>query len=124
CAVAGLLAVILMMLLAAHLYGRRTALLSGIVLATSFSFVFFSRHASADVETLTGELAALLLFLHHEHHQEGWSVIALWVAMAISSLTKGLLGFVLPILTIGVYCLLATGWTDLLDYLLTGPIGA
>ncbi|HEY2485939.1 MAG TPA: glycosyltransferase family 39 protein [Candidatus Binataceae bacterium] len=124
CAVAGLLAVILMMVLAARLYDRRTALLSGIVLATSFSFVFFSRHASADVETLTGELAALLLFLHHERHQDGWWVIALWVVMAITSLTKGLLGFVLPIMTIGVYCLLATGWTDLLDYLLTGPISA
>jgi 4-amino-4-deoxy-L-arabinose transferase-like glycosyltransferase len=123
-AVAGLLAVVLMMLLAARLYDRRTALLSGIVLATSFSFVFFSRHASADVETLTGELAALLLFLHHERHQDGWWLIALWVVMAITSLTKGLLGFVLPIMTIGVYCLLATGWTDLLDYLLTGPIGA
>jgi hypothetical protein len=113
-----------MMVLAARLYDRRTALLSGIVLATSFSFVFFSRHASADVETLTGELAALLLFLHHERHQDGWWVIALWVVMAITSLTKGLLGFVLPIMTIGVYCLLATGWTDLLDYLLTGPISA
>jgi len=124
CAVAGLLAVVLMMLLAGRLYDRRTALFSGIVLATSFSFVFFSRHASADVETLTGELAALLLFLHHEQHQDGWWVIALWVVMAVTSLTKGLLGFVLPIVTIGVYCLLATGWTDLFDYLLTGPIGA
>ena len=123
-AVAGLLAVVFVMLLAGRLYDRRTALFSGIVLATSFSFVFFSRHASADVETLTGELAALLLFLHHERHQDGWWVIALWVVMAITSLTKGLLGFVLPILTIGVYCLLTTGWTDLLDYLLTGPISA
>src|SRR5215472_14926049 len=124
CAVAGLLAVVLMMLLAGRLYDRRTALFSGIVLATSFSFVFFSRHASADVETLTGELAALLLFLHHEQHQDGWWVIALWVVMAITSLTKGLLGFVLPIMTIGVYRLLATGWTDLFHYLLTGTIGA
>jgi 4-amino-4-deoxy-L-arabinose transferase-like glycosyltransferase len=123
-AVAGLLAVVFVMLLAARLYDRRTGLLAGIVLATSFSFVFFSRHASADVETLTGELAALLLFLHHERHQDGWWVIALWVVMAITSLTKGLLGFVLPIMTIGVYCLLATGWTDLLDYLLTGPVSA
>lgn len=124
CAVAGLLAVVFVMLLAARLYDRRTALFSGMVLATSFSFVFFSRHASADVETLTGELAALLLFVHHEHRQDGWWVIALWVVMAITSLTKGLLGFVLPIMTIGVYCLLATGWTDLLGYLLTGPISA
>ena len=94
------------------------------MVTTSFSFVFFSRHASADVETLTGELAALLLFVHHERHQDGWWVIALWVVMAITSLTKGLLGFVLPMMTIGVYCLLATGWTDLFDYLLTGPISA
>jgi 4-amino-4-deoxy-L-arabinose transferase-like glycosyltransferase len=124
CAVAGLLAVVFVMLLAVRLYDRRTALFSGIVLATSFSFVFFSRHASADVETLTGELAALLLFVHHEHRPDGWWVIALWVVMAITSLTKGLLGFVLPIVTIGVYCLLASGWTDLLYYLLTGPISA
>jgi 4-amino-4-deoxy-L-arabinose transferase-like glycosyltransferase len=124
CAIAGLLAVVFVMLLASRLYDRRTALLSGLILATSFSFVFFSRHASADVETLTGELAALLLFLRREQHQDGWWVIGLWVVMAVTSLTKGLLGFVLPIMTIGVYCLLATGWTDLSDYLLTGPFSA
>ncbi len=124
CAVAGLLAVALVMLLARRLYDRRTALFSGIILATSFSFVFFSRHASADVETLTGELAALLVFLRNEEHQDGWWVVGLWVIMAITSLTKGLLGFVLPLMTIGVYCLLATGWADLGDYLLTGSIAA
>ncbi len=124
CAIAGLLAVAFVMLLTKRLYDRRTALFSGIILATSFSFVFFSRHASADVETLTGELAALLLFLRHEEHQDGWWVVGLWVIMALTSLTKGLLGFVLPLMTIGVYCLLATGWSDLSDYLLTGPVSA
>ena len=124
CAIAGFLAVALVMLLARRLYDRRTAIVSGLILATSFSFVFFSRHASADVETLTGELAALLLFLRHEQHQDGWWVVGLWVIMAITSLTKGLLGFVLPVMTIGVYCLLAGGWTDLSDYLLTGPFSA
>jgi len=124
CAIAGLLAVAFVMLLAKRLYDRRTAVFAGIILATSFSFVFFSRHASADVETLTGELAALLLFLRHEQHQDGWWVVGLWIVMALTSLTKGLLGFVLPIMTIGVYSLLATGWTDLSDYLLTGPLSA
>ena len=124
CAIAGLLAVAFVMLLAKRLYDRRTAVLAGVILATSFSFVFFSRHASADVETLTGELAALLLFLRREQKQDGWWVVGLWVVMALTSLTKGLLGFVLPIMTIGVYSLLATGWTDLSDYLLTGPLSA
>src|SRR5215469_5533641 len=124
CAIAGLLAVMFVMLVAKRLYDRRTAILAGVILATCFSFVFFSRHASADVETLTGELAALLLFLRYEQRQDGWWVVGLWVVMALTSLTKGLLGFALPLMTIGVYSLLATGWTDLSDYLLTGPFSA
>jgi 4-amino-4-deoxy-L-arabinose transferase-like glycosyltransferase len=124
CAVAGLLAVAFVMLLAKRLYDRRTAIVAGIVLATSFSFVFFSRHASADVETLTGELAALILFLRNETKQDGWWVVGLWIIMAVTSLTKGLLGFALPLLVIGTFCLLNTGWTDVGDYLLTGPISA
>src|SRR5208282_5936078 len=124
CAIAGVLAVAFLMLLVRRLYDKRTALLSGIILATSFSFVFFSRHASADVETLTGELAALLLFLRHQDHQDGWWVVGLWLIMAITSLTKGLLGFVLPLMTIGVYCVLADGWRGLGNGLLAGPLAA
>lgn len=122
CAVAGLAAVAFVMLLAKRLYDYRTALLSGAVLATSFSFVFFSRHASADVETLTGELAALLLFLVNEKRQNGWWVVGLWVIMAVTSLTKGLLGFALPLLTIGVYCIVADGWKTLGENLLHGSL--
>ncbi len=109
CAVAGLLAVAILMLLVRRLYDARTAILAGVILATSFSFVFFSRHASADVETLTGELAALLLFNHNEERGAGIWVVGLWLIMAATSLTKGLLGFALPILVIGVYSCLRDG---------------
>src|SRR6202167_729991 len=109
CAIAGILAVALLMLLTRRLYDARTAILSGVILATSFSFVFFSRHASADVETITGELAALLLFHHYEDRGGGIWVGGLWLIMAATSLTKGLLGFVLPLLVIGVYSCLRDG---------------
>src|SRR5208337_3871459 len=109
CAIAGLLAVALLMLLVRRLYDARTAILGGVILATSFSFVFFSRHASADVETLTGELAALLLFNHNEERAGGLWVVGLWLIMAATSLTKGLLGFALPLLVIGVYSCLRDG---------------
>jgi 4-amino-4-deoxy-L-arabinose transferase-like glycosyltransferase len=109
CAIAGILAVALLMILVRRLYDIRTAILSGVILATSFSFVFFSRHASADVETLTGELAALLLFTHNEERGGGIWVVGLWLIMAATSLTKGLLGFVLPLLVIGVYSCLRDG---------------
>lgn len=124
CAVAGVLGVAFLMLLARRLYDSRTAIIAGVILATSFSFVFFSRNASADVETLTGELAALLLFLKYERRQDGWWVVGLWIVMALTSLTKGLLGFVLPIMVIGLYCTLAEGWRAFGDAILHGPIGS
>src|SRR5271167_4529073 len=120
CAIAGILAVALLMLLTRRLYDARTAILSGVILATSFSFVFFSRHASADVETLTGELAALLLFNHNEERGGGIWVVGLWLIMAATSLTKGLLGFVLPILVIGAYSSLHDGWAQLFEEILHG----
>jgi 4-amino-4-deoxy-L-arabinose transferase-like glycosyltransferase len=111
CAIAGLLAVGLLILLARRLYELHSGVIAGFILATSFSFVFFSRHASADVETIAGELAALLLFLKHEDRPVGWWVVWLWIIMAVTSLTKGLLGFVLPIMVMGLYATLSDGWS-------------
>jgi 4-amino-4-deoxy-L-arabinose transferase-like glycosyltransferase len=115
CAIAGLAAVGLLMILARRLYDRRTAALSGFILATCMSFVFFARTASADVETITGELAALLLFMSMRERSGGWWVVPLWLLMALTSLTKGLLGFVLPIVVIGAYSCLAEGWHQFYD---------
>jgi 4-amino-4-deoxy-L-arabinose transferase-like glycosyltransferase len=124
CALAGLLAVWVLMLIARRLYDWRIAAWSGLILATSFSFVFFSRHASADVETVAGELVALAIFLRNEDRRGGgWWVIALWLVMALTSLTKGLLGFVLPILVIGAYCCWREGWHELWRNLAHGSLG-
>jgi len=123
CAIAGMLAVAFLIAMGRRLYDLKTGVVAAFILATSFSFVFFSRNASADVETIAGEMAALLLFLRHERDQEGWWVVALWIVMALTSQTKGLLGFVLPIAVIGSYCLLADGWAELGRALLSGSIG-
>ncbi len=122
CAIAGLLGVALLMLLVRRLYEWKSAWLSGFILATSYSYVFFSRHASADVETVTGELAALLLFLRNEETPDGWWVVGLWVIMAVTSQTKGLLGFALPLVVIGAYSCLSDGWHALGDNILHGPL--
>ena len=122
CAIAGLLAVGLLILMVRRLYDLRIAVIAGLILATSFSFVFFSRHASADVETITGELAALLLFLKYEDRPNGWWLLGLWVIMAATSLTKGLLGFVLPLMVIGLYATLSDGWALFGERVLHGPI--
>src|ERR1700692_3997477 len=56
CAIAGMLAVTFLISIGRRLYDLKPGGVAACILATSFSFVFFSRHASADVETITGEL--------------------------------------------------------------------
>jgi 4-amino-4-deoxy-L-arabinose transferase-like glycosyltransferase len=121
-AVAGLLGVALLILIVRRLYDLRTGVFAALILATSFSYVFFSRLASADVETIAGELGALAFFLRNEQRQDGWWVVGLWIVMAVTSLTKGLLGFVLPIVVIGSYSCLAEGWAEFGRRLSGGPI--
>lgn len=121
-ATAGVLAVALLILLARRLYGLRTGVVSGFILATSFSFAFWARTASADVETVAGELAALMIFANNEN-RAGWWVVPMWLVMALTSLMKGLLGFVLPIVVISVYSCVAGGWLELEHRLMHGPPG-
>jgi 4-amino-4-deoxy-L-arabinose transferase-like glycosyltransferase len=120
-AVAGLLAVALLMLLARRLYDLRTGVAAGFILATSFSFAFWARSASADIETVAGELAALVIFTENKN-RAGWWVVPLWFVMALTSLMKGLLGFALPLLVIGVYSCVADGWLELKRRLDHGPL--
>jgi len=121
-AIAGLLGVALLMMLARRLYDLRTAVIAGLILSTSYSYALFSRIASADVETVAGVLAALVLFLHNEEQQKGGWIAAFWLTMALTSLTKGLLGFVLPLLVVGIYSIFADGWRELLKRLLDNKI--
>ena len=107
-AACALLGVALMILLARRLYGYRTGVLAGIILATSYSYAFYARLAAADMATVTGVLAALTLYFYQKD-KNGWWALALWMIMAFTSLTKGLVGFVLPLLVIGVYSLLGEG---------------
>lgn len=124
CAIAGMLSIAFLIAMGRRLYDLKTGVIAAFILATSFSFVFYSRNASADVETIAGEMAALLLFLRHEKNPDGWWVVALWIVMALTSQMKGLLGFVLPIAVIGSYSLLADGWAALGRALLSGAIGS
>jgi 4-amino-4-deoxy-L-arabinose transferase-like glycosyltransferase len=122
-AMAGVLAVGLLILLARRLYDLRTGVAAGLILATSFSFAFWARTASADIETVAGELAALVIFANNEN-RAGWWVVPLWFITALTSLMKGLLGFVLPIVVIVVYSCVADGWLELEQRLIHGPLGS
>src|SRR5207248_2399106 len=77
CAIAGVLSAGLLMVMARKLYDMRAAVLAGLILATSYSFAFYSRAASADVETVAGEMAALTLFVAYREQPTGWWIVGL-----------------------------------------------
>jgi 4-amino-4-deoxy-L-arabinose transferase-like glycosyltransferase len=120
CALAGLLGIVLVMVLAGRLFDRATATLAGLILATSFAYIFFARNASADMENLVGILAALVLWLVGGDNPLG--VVASWLVMAVTSLTKGLLGFALPLLLIGLLACLKDGWRPFAAGALAGSL--
>lgn len=122
-AVSGLLGVALLMLLGRRLYGLPTAIVASLILATSYSYVYFSRLASADMQTVAGVLAAFVLFVYGEKQPKGRWLAGFWLIMAVASLTKGLIGFALPLLVAGVYSLSADGWRGLLERGWGGSLG-
>lgn len=122
-AAAGLLGVALVMMVGGQLYDRRSAVVAGIILTTSYGYIFFSRLASADIETLAGVLGALAIYIYWANQPKSWWVVGLWIIMAVTSLTKGLLGFVLPLLVIGVDSLLQERWQGFKLGFLRGPLG-
>ena len=121
-AAAGLAGVVLLVILANRLYDRRTAVFAGLILGASFGYVFWARVASADMETVMGTLAAITLFVFRSEKKGQWWVVGLWLIMAVTSLTKGLLGFALPLIVIGSYSLLSEGWREFLKGLFRGPL--
>jgi 4-amino-4-deoxy-L-arabinose transferase-like glycosyltransferase len=118
----GLAGVVLIIMLGRRLYDRTTSVWAGFILATSFTYVFYSRTASADIETTAGVLAALLLFVWNRPRQNGWWVVWLWLVMALTSLTKGLIGFALPLFILGLYSLLGEGAGVAYRRLALGPL--
>jgi len=104
-ALAGVLGVWLLVMLARRLTDDGTALLAGAILATSFGVVVYARRATADIETVVGVLAAVSLGHRNAPRGGGPWVLALWAVMACTSLTKGLLGFALPLVVLGAHTL-------------------
>ena len=83
-ALAGLSGIVLLMVLTRRLYDGRTAIFAGCILVTCYGYVFWSRIASADIETVTGVLAALTLyFCNHERRPGRW-IVGLWLIMAVT----------------------------------------
>jgi len=94
------------------LWGRRAGLVSGLILATSFGYFIFSRIILTDMLFTTLLAATFWGILRGSLGETPRRVPMLlaYAAMGLAILTKGLIGLVFPVLTLGGFLLLTRDW--------------
>lgn len=91
--------------LARKMFDAKTALLAGIILATSIQFCLLAHAATPDMLLLLGVMLGLTLFWHGYDHDRRLWLITCAVGSAIAVLAKGPVGIALPGLVIGLFLL-------------------
>jgi len=101
--------------LAGSLFGRRAGLWSALILLSSIEFFALSRAVIMDMTLTFCITLALWSFCLGQRGVESGAgrsqFLLMYVAMGMSTLLKGPIGFLLPAAVIGVYLLLTKRWT-------------
>ncbi|HEY6864818.1 MAG TPA: phospholipid carrier-dependent glycosyltransferase, partial [Burkholderiales bacterium] len=104
----GFLGVLIAGALAWRLYGRLAGVLTATMLATSVMYFVIGHLNTLDMGTAVFLEAALAAFIFAQsappasRAERRW-MLAAWVAMALATLSKGLIGLVFPVLTLIAY---------------------
>jgi len=114
----GTLTILLAFLLGKSLYSTRTGFFSGLILATSLEFAYLSTRANIDTTLTFFTTASLFCFFQwYQYHKGGRSnqrptisIYGFYISMALGTLTKGPVGFVLPLLVSLIYLLIQKDW--------------
>ncbi|OGP93272.1 MAG: hypothetical protein A2156_07040 [Deltaproteobacteria bacterium RBG_16_48_10] len=116
----GTLTVLLTFFLGKALYTSRTGFLSGLVLATSVEFAYLSTRANTDTTLTFFTTASLFCFFRWDQHrkEEGSGrrapgallIYGFYTGMAFATLTKGPVGFILPLFVSLIYLVVLRDW--------------
>ena len=116
----GTLTVLLTFFLGRILYSSRTGFLSGLILATSLEFAYLSTRANIDTTLTFFTTASLFCFFqwyrsskdesHTQKPIRGLSIYGFYIGMALATLAKGPVGFILPLSVGFVYLIFQKDW--------------
>ncbi len=103
-----------------NLYSSRTGLISGLILATSFEFAYLSTRANIDTTLTfltTASILCFLLWFQRRKEEEssdeamrGLLFLGFYIGMALATLVKGPIGFILPLLVSLIYLCIQKDW--------------
>ena len=106
--------VVLTFLLGKRFYGSRAGFFSALILATSLEFAYLSSRANIDATLTFFTTASLYCFIlwyfHEERKRARLLIYGFYAAMALATLSKGPVGFILPLLGCLIYLLFQKDW--------------
>ena len=116
----GTFTVLLTFLLGKNLYSTRIGFFSGFILATSLEFAYLSTRANMDTTLAFFTTASLLCFYQWYQSQKeekgkqrstkGLLIYGFYIGMALGTLTKGPVGFIIPLFISLIYLLIQKDW--------------
>ncbi len=127
-AIFGTLTVVLTFLIGKNLYSSRTGFLSGLVLATSIEFAYLATRANIDATLTFFTTASFYCFVkwyqdyfpHPKGERENVGekedkrsiiIYGFYISMALATLTKGPVGFIIPLLVSIIYLIVQKEWS-------------
>ena len=110
------LSVWLIYLIGGQLFNKNTGLIAGWMLATTFFFVFWGRVATADILTVCGVLASVWWYWRGPDDTRIGRYTVFFLLLALTSLFKGLIGFILPALVLLPHLLSEGRWKRHLNF--------
>ncbi len=119
----GTLTVLLTFLIGRHLYSLRTGFFAGLILATSLEFAYLATRANIDATLTFFTTASFLCFIKwygfHESGRGGETrfrsliIYGFYISLALATLAKGPVGFILPLLVCLVYLVIQKDWNGI-----------
>jgi 4-amino-4-deoxy-L-arabinose transferase-like glycosyltransferase len=119
----GTLTVVLTFFIGKRLYSSRTGFLSGFILASTGQFAFLSTRGNIDTTLTFFTTGAILCFLQwYQQNKEGETTLrkmkglafyGYYIGMALATLAKGPIGFILPLSATLIFLLVQKDWKRL-----------
>ncbi len=116
----GTLTVLVTFFIGKKLYSSRTGFLSGFILATSGLFAYLSTRGNIDTTLTFFTTASILCFLqwyqgspegeNSPRRMKGLSFYGYYIGMALATLAKGPVGFIVPLLVSFIFLIIQRDW--------------
>jgi len=119
----GTLTVLLTFLIGKHLYSSRTGFLAGLILVTSLEFAYLATRANIDATltffTTTSFFCFIKWYEFKKDERDGearfknLTIYGFYIGLALATLAKGPVGFILPLLVSMVYLVVEKDWNGI-----------